>query len=107
MKFVSGMILFYLTLKWSKQEKTERIKDYGILIIGIGIFIILYILTRTLEPNLVTNDLIIGYPMWKTIVKSLIGITILLIGTRIKKEKIVFKKGVIWTIVLIFIFGLI
>ena len=106
-KLVGGIILFYLTLKWSKKEKTERIKDYGILIIGIGIFITLYILTRTLEPNFVTNDLIIGYPLWKTIVKSVIGIIILLIGTRIIKEKIDFKKGLIWTVVLMFIFGMI
>jgi hypothetical protein len=107
LKLVGGIILFYVTLKFSTHTKVEQIKDYGILIIGTGIFMILFILIRTFEPNFVTNDLIIGYPMWKTIVKNVIGIAVLLIGTRIIKEKMEFKKGLIWTLVLTFIFGLI
>ena len=105
LKLIGGIILFYLTLKYSTQQKAERIKDYGILIVGIGIFTICYVLTRTLEPNFNSDSN--NYPIWKTIVKSLIGIATLIIGTRIKKEKIKFKKGLIWTIILMFIFGLI
>jgi hypothetical protein len=105
LKLVAGIILFYLTLKYSRQQKSEQTKDYGILIIGIGIFTVCYVLTRTVEPNF--NSDLSDYPIWKTIVKSIIGIATLIIGTRIKNEKIKFKKGLIWTIILMFIFGLI
>lgn len=104
LKLFGGIILFYLSLKYSRQRKEERTKDYGVLIIGIGIFIVAYVLTRTIESNF--NADLNGYPIWKTIVKSVIGITTLIIGTQIKKEKIKFKKGLIWTITLMFIFGL-
>ncbi len=105
LKLTGGIILFYLTLKFSRQQKAEQIKDYGILIIGIGIFTICYVLTRTVEPNF--NSDLNDYPIWKTILKSVIGIATLIIGTQIKKEKIKFKKGLIRTIILMFIFGLI
>ena len=105
LKLVGGIMLFYLTLKYSRQQEAERIKDYGILIIGVGIFTICYVLTRTVEPNF--NSDLNDYPIWKTIVKSVMGIATLIIGTRIKNEKIKFIKGLIWTIVLMFIFGLI
>jgi hypothetical protein len=105
LKLVGGIFLFYLTLKYSRQLKAEQIKDYGILIIGVGIFTICYVLTRTVEPNF--NSDLNDYPIWKTIVKSVIGIAILIIGTRIKKEKIKFKKGLTWAIILMFVFGLI
>lgn len=105
LNIIGGIILFYMTLKYSRQQKEERIKDYGILIVGVGIFTISYILTRTLEPSF--NSDLNYYPIWKIIVKSVIGIVTLLIGIRIKNEKIKFKKGLIWTIFLIFIFGLI
>ncbi len=100
-----GIIIFQLTIKYSRQEKSEQIKDYGILIIGVGIFTICYVLTRTIEPNF--SSYLNDYPIWKTIVKSVIGIATLIIGTRIKNEKMKFKKGLIWTIILMFIFGLI
>lgn len=105
LNIIGGIILFYMTLKYSRQQKKERIKDYGVLIIGVGIFIISYVLTRTVEPNF--NSDLNYYPIWKTIVKSVIGIVTLLIGIRIKNEKIKFKKGLIWSIILMFVFGLI
>lgn len=107
LKLLGGIALLYFAIKFSKQQKTEHIKDYGVLIIGIGIFTIVYVLTRTLEPNFVSPDLIMGYPIWKTITKSIIGILILMIGFRIKNIKTKFKKGLMLTSVLIFIVGLI
>jgi len=105
LKLVGGIILLYLAIKFSKQQKAELIKDYGILIIGIGIFTICYVLTRTIEPNL--NSELIDYPIWKTISKSIIGILTLVIGIRIKIEKMKFNTGLILTLILMFIFGLI
>lgn len=102
---IAGIIIFQLTLKYSRQERSEQIKDYGILIIGVGFFTICYVFTRTIEPNF--NLALNEYPIWKTIVKSVIGTATLIIGIRIKNKKIKFKKGLIWTIILMFIFGLI
>ena len=105
LKLISGIILFYLTLVYSKQPITERKKDYGILIIGIGVFIICYVLTRTIEPNF--NSEFNNYPVWKTIVKISFGIAILFIGTGIKNQKLKFNKVLILTLILMFILGLI
>lgn len=97
LKLLSGISLLYFAIKFSKQQKTEHITDYAILIIGVGIFTILYVLTKTLEPNFIAPDFIIGYPMWKTIIKSIIGILILIIGLRINKIKTKFNRGLILT----------
>ncbi len=105
LKLVGGIVLLYFAIKFSKQEKAERIKDYGILISGIGIFTICYVLSRTIEPNL--NSELIDYPIWKTIIKSIIGILTLIIGIRIKNLKTKFNKGQILILILMFIFGLI
>ena len=89
LNLIVGVILFYLTLKYSKQEVQQQRKDYGILIIGTGVFAICYVLSRTLEPILYTD--LNHYPLWKTIVKSLIGIVTIAIGTQIKNLNY-FKK---------------
>ena len=105
LKLIGGIVLLYFAIKFSKQEKVDRIKDYGILIIGIGTFTICYVLIRTIEPNL--NSELTDYPIWKTIIKTIIGILTLIIGIRIKNLKTKFNKGLILTLILMFIFGLI
>jgi len=104
-QFLAGIILFYLTLIYSRQQKKERIKDYGILIIGIGVFIICYVYTRTVEASFYPE--LNAYPIWKTVAKSVITIGVILMGSRVNNEKVKLKKGLIWTIVLLFINGLI
>lgn len=104
-KLLGGIALLYFAIKYSNQQKAERIKDYGILIVGIGIFTICYALTRAIEP--IVNLELIDYPIWKTTAKSIIGILTLIIGIKIKKQKLQFNKGLIMTSILMFIFGLI
>ncbi|RRO20038.1 hypothetical protein [Flavobacteriaceae bacterium 14752] len=106
LKLIGGIALLYFSIKFSKQHKNEHIKDYGIIVIGTGIFVILYVVTKSLEPNFVSPDLILAYPIWKTITKTIIGILILVIGFIIKNNKIKMNKALILTIGLIFIFGL-
>jgi len=105
LNLIGGIILLYLTLKYSKQQKQDRKKDYGILIIGVGVFAICYVLSQTIEPNF-SSDLN-NYPIWKTIAKSIIGIVTLIIGIRMKDQKIKFNKGLILTLIIMFVFGLI
>lgn len=104
-QLLSGITLLYFAIKFSKQPRSARTIDYGILIIGIGIYTILYVMTRFIEPFL--NLKIIEYPIWKAIIKSIIGVATLIIGLRTKNGKIKFKKSLILTIILVFIFGLI
>ena len=105
-KLIAGIALLYFSIKFSKQPKNEHIKDYGIIVIGTGIFVILYAITKSLEPNFVSPDLILAYPVWKTITKTIIGIMILVIGFRMKNNKTKMNKALIFAIGLIFIFGL-
>ncbi len=105
LKLLCGLFLIYFTIKFSKQHKTEQIKDYGILVVGIGIFAICYVLILTAEPLLKAE--LNNYPVWKTISKSIIGIVFLIFGVRIKSQKISFRNGLIWTMFILFIFGLV
>lgn len=100
-----GIVMLYFTVKFSNQQESDRIKDYGILIIGIGVFTICYTLTRVIEPIIVSEQN--GYPIWKTVIKSILGISILIIGFRIKGQKIKFSKGLTLVLILMSIFGLI
>jgi hypothetical protein len=105
LKLIAGIVLLYFAIKFSKQQKAEQVKDYGILIIGIGFFTICYVLTRTIEPNF--NSELNDYPIWKTAIKSIIGILTLIIGIRTKNQKVKFTRGLKITLILLFIFGLI
>lgn len=105
LQLLSGILLYYFAIKFSKQTRSAQIEDYGVLIIGTGLYSILSVMTRYIEP--IVNLEIIVYPIWKTIIKSIIGIAIFIIGLKIKNGKIKFKKGLILTIILVFIFGLI
>ncbi|WP_367914818.1 hypothetical protein [Leadbetterella sp. DM7] len=105
LKITGGIVLLYFAIQFSKQPQTERIKDYGILIIGTGVFVICYTLIRTVEP--VSNSELTAYPIWKTGLKSILGIMVLIIGIRIKDQKLKFSKGVISVLITMFIFGVI
>ncbi|WP_396149848.1 hypothetical protein [Flavobacterium sp.] len=105
LKLIAGLVLLYLAIKFSKQQKAEQIKDIGILIIGISFFTNFYVLVRTIEPNF--NSELSNYPIYKTIIKLIIGILTLIIGIRIKNQKVKFNRALIITLILLFTFGLI
>jgi hypothetical protein len=105
LKFIIGIILFILTIKYSKQTKSDRIKDYGILTSYIGIFLIGLILIKAIEPNF--NTELNNVPIWKIIVKTIIGLSIVYLGYRLKNENIKLKTSVILFLISMFIYGLI
>lgn len=102
---VLGIVLLYLVTKHSNQTSLERIKDYGILIILIGVFAIIYVLLMTIQPNMYEelND----YPIWKTCIKSVIGIVIIVFGFRLKNEKLTLKTCLIFVMISLFVYGII
>ena len=104
-KLITGIILFIFAIKHSKQTKSVQTKDYGILTIYIGIFLIGLILTRVIEPNFVAD--LNNIPIWKAIVKTIIGLLIVYFGYRLKNEYFKLKFCLIIVLVLMFIYGLV
>ncbi len=101
---IFGISLIYFSIKFSKQQKNERIRDYNILIIFIGLYLIFHVIIRSIEPlfNWKCND----YPIWKTIIKLVIGLLVFVVGNKMKTEKIKFKNGLVLTLILLFIYGI-
>lgn len=105
LKFFIGIIFFILTIKYSRQSKLDRLNNYGILISFFGIFLVILILIKTVEPNF--NIILNNTPIWKTIVKTIIGLLIVYLGYCLRKGSIKLKNSIILTLTLMFIYGLI
>jgi len=101
---IFGISLIYFSIKFSKKQKNERIRDYNILIIFIGLYLIFHVIIRSIEPffNWKCND----YPNWKTLLKLGIGLLVFIVGNKMKTEKIKFKNGLVLTLILLFIYGI-
>lgn len=98
---VVGVVLYIASIRFSKQTTIEHQKDIGLLILGVGLFITIRTIIIEIEANFVPN-------MNKmTVVESSIKISIILLlfllGYKINKEKIKFKKGILFTALLLFI----
>jgi hypothetical protein len=104
-KFIIGIILFILTLKYSKQTKSNRIQDYGILTSYVGIFLISLILIKTIEPNFIAD--LNNIPIWETITKAIIGLVIVYLGYCLKNENMKLRTYMILVLISMVIYGLI
>ena len=105
LKFIIGITLFILTIKYSKQTKSDRIQDYGILTNYIGIFLISLILIRTIEPNFISD--LNNVPIWKTITKAILGLVIVYLGYRLKNENMKLRTCIILVLISMVIYELI
>jgi len=105
LNFILGIILFILTIKYSTENKLNRIKDYGILINYIGIYLIGLIITKSIEANFIAD--LNNIPIWKIITKTIIGLSIIYLGYRLRNEKMKLKTCLILTLISMFIYGLI
>ena len=104
LKFIIGIVLYALTLKYSEQTKSDRIQDYGILTSCIGIFLILLIIIRTIEPNFIPGlDTI---PIWEVITKTSFGLLIIYLGLRLKSKNMKLKTCLILALISMLIYGL-
>lgn len=100
-----GIILFLLTVKYSRENKLSRINDYGILISYFGIFLIALTLIRSIENSFFPN--LNKISIWETTIKSIIAISIIFLGYRLVNQKIKLKTCIILSILSMFIYGLI
>ncbi len=103
--FILGIIFFILTIKYSSQIKSYRIKDYGILISYVGIFLIGLILISSIEHNFIAD---LNYiPIWEIITKTIIGLVIVYAGYGLINGNMKLKTCIIIAIISMFIYGLI
>lgn len=105
LKAIIGIILFILIIKYSRQTKSERRKDYGILAMSIGIFATIFVIIKAIQTN--TMEGLQELPLWKLITKSLIGLIVAYFGLRLKNDKIKLKSCIIITLILMLIYNLI
>ena len=103
--FITGIILFALSIKYSDEVKLVRIKDYGLLIILFGIFNIIMILIESVETHFVAELTKKSY--WEIITKILLGLCIIYFGFRLKNEKMKLKSCLLLSFILIFIYKII
>ena len=105
LKLIGGIVLLALTIKYSRKTKSERITDFGILIISVGVFAIVLTLVKTVQANMLSELNVL--PPWKTIIKSIIGFVITYFGFRLKSGKTKLKTCIILVLIFMFIYGLI
>lgn len=95
-----GLILFFFSLKFSRQTKIQRQKEFGMLIIFYGLYILILNLGRILDSNS-TEFSVITF-----CIKILISISIIFVGNKLKVEKLKFKTTIIIALILAMIIGM-
>ncbi|MDI9310381.1 MAG: hypothetical protein QM535_09205 [Limnohabitans sp.] len=100
--FIGGILLFF-SIKFSAKDKIYLKKDIGYFIIFIGITQIIYTSIKVIESNY--NTELNSNSLWKIVLKTLISLLILFIGSKLIKEKINLTKAIVFTLLSILIFG--
>ncbi|WP_447950915.1 hypothetical protein [Chryseobacterium koreense] len=98
--FLIGLILFFLSLKFSRQTKIQRQNEYAMLIIFYGLFLLILNLTRIFDNNS-TEFSVITF-----CIKILISISIIFVGNKLRVEKLKFKTTIIISLILAIISGM-
>jgi hypothetical protein len=96
-KLVIGIILLILSLKFSNEQKLERIRNYGILTILVGLFVVLFTFIVTIESSTKSfTDIAF-------VIKTMIGLLIIFLGVKLRSEKVKFRTFLILLLTLAFI----
>ncbi len=96
-KLIIGIILYVLSIRFSREQESKTIRDYGILTILIGLFVLVLSTLIIIESN-VKNLTNTTFAM-----KTIVGLLIVLLGIRLKSEKIKFKVFIILLSILTFV----
>lgn len=91
-RFLVGIILFFLTLKFSKKSTQQHETEYGIMMMIYGLFLIILNVTTLFDSS--------DFSVIKFIIKLLISFGILILGNWLRLKKIKFKLAVISVIIL-------
>ena len=102
-QLILGVILWIASIRYSNQPVEKRRMDHGIIICCIGFFALVLIITRSVEAHF--SDYLLSVPIWKLIVKGLIGLIVAYFGYRIFKNPTRIRRGIWITIILMFVYG--
>jgi hypothetical protein len=104
-KLILGVLLLFLSIKFTKKRKSKRVKDLGIFLTGLGFYVLLYLLLRAVES--IVKSTTVGFDLWEIIVKVVLGISIIITGLQIRYRKLGYSMGLILiTLVFILFFAL-
>lgn len=99
LNFFVGILLFYLSIKFSKKSKIEQQIEYGKMFLSLGFFLILLNATSFYDSeNFSTTEILI---------KFLISIVIAFVGNKLRMNLMKFKKAILFISILFFVYGLI
>ncbi len=103
-KLILGLILIYFSILFSKTTHENRINDYCLMIVLIGLYVtilsvIIYFESRSYSNSFPKSILSSG-------LKLLFGGLIILMGFRIKNKKTKIKRGIIYFLILFISYGL-
>lgn len=98
-KFLIGIILFYLSLKFSKTTKAEKQREYGIVMMIFGGFLILISVTKIVDS--------VNFSMIQFAVKLVLSFGIIYIGNRLRNNNLKFKTAMILAALLAIISGMV
>ena len=87
--FFIFLVLFYLSLRLSKQTNKQRQKEYGMMLMIYGIFLLIINITTNFDSHSVYISEI------TSLIKILISIAIIFLGNKLRFHKIKFKKTII------------
>ena len=90
--FFIFLVLFYLSLRLSKQTNKQRQKEYGMMLMIYGIFLLIINITTNFDSHSVYISEI------TSLIKILISIAIIFLGNKLRFHKIKFKKTIILSI---------
>jgi len=103
-KLILGLILIYFSILFSKTTYENRINDYCLIIVLIGLYVTILSVIIYFESMSYSNS----FP--KSILSSglelLFGGLIILMGFRINNKKIKIKRGIIYFLILFISYGL-
>ncbi|MDF2553692.1 MAG: hypothetical protein K0R77_2967 [Chryseobacterium sp.] len=93
-KLLIGIILFHFSIKFSKNSEKQRENEYGIMTMIYGIFLIILSCSKLFHTDSFNFSVI------EFIIKVLLCFGVVLIGNKLRLEKITFKKYLILTLIL-------
>lgn len=104
-KLIIGITLLFFCIKYSKKSKPEQLKDYAVLIMLVGLYLITLTLIKSLEANIRLD--LNRIPLLETTIEGLLGLSIIFSGFRFKKGRTKPLPTIIMTSLLISIYSLV
>lgn len=97
-----GSILLFFSIKFTRKKKSKREKNLGIFLAGVGVYVLLYLLVKSVESNF--RFVSGGFVLWEVIVKVVLGISLVITGMQVRYRKLNYSMGLILTALVFVLF---